>query len=175
MGRDKADVLIDGQPLWQRQLATLRRLHPRELFIAGKSDGPYASAGIEIVEDITPARGPLSGLEAALQRATCPLVLVLAIDLPAMSVEFLSLLVCLAAADGVGVVPRVGRWFEPLAAVYPRACLPLVQQCLRGYDLSMQAFVRHARAANLVVPRELAASDRAFFRNVNTPADLHDH
>jgi molybdopterin-guanine dinucleotide biosynthesis protein A len=70
MGRDKAGVLLHGQPLWQRQLATLRAVQPAELFISGKADAAYAGAGVEIVADNFPGLGPLSGLEATLRRAT---------------------------------------------------------------------------------------------------------
>jgi len=64
--------------------------------------------------------------------------------------------------------------FEPMAAVYPSRCLPLVQECLRADDLSMQAFVRQALALNLVAPWDLTPEDAALFRNVNTPGDLGD-
>ena len=172
MGRDKAGVLIHGQPLWQRQLTTLRAVHPHELFISGKPDGPYAGAGVEILADNFPGLGPLAGLEAALRRARHPLVLVLAIDLPAMTSDFLSSLVRQAAASGTGCVPREDRWFEPLAAVYPRTCLPLAESCLRGADHSMQRFVRLALEGGLVGSRDLHSSERALFKNLNQPGDL---
>ena len=172
MGRDKAAVLIGGQTLWQRQLATLRTTAPHELFISGKPDGPYAGAGVEILRDAFPEGGPLAGLEAALRHANHPLVLVLAIDLPAMTADFLSTLVREAAASGTGCVTRDERWFEPLAAVYPRACLPLAAEGLRGEDRSMQRFVRLAVEQGLMRVRELSAGERALFRNVNRPAEL---
>jgi molybdopterin-guanine dinucleotide biosynthesis protein A len=172
MGRDKAGVIVAGEVLWQRQLATLRDLRPRELFISGKVEAPYAASDVEIIPDSTPGRGPLSGVEASLQRATCPLMIIMAIDLPRMKAEFLARLLCIAAANGTGVVPRAEKWFEPLAAVYPRDCLPLVQQCLRSADYSMQTFVREALAAKWIIPFELEVADLALFHNANTPADL---
>ena len=172
MGRDKAGVLLDGEPLWQRQLATLRATGPRELFISGKQDGPYAVAGVEIMSDITPDCGPLAGLEAALRRASHPLVLVLAVDLPAMTAGFLSALVRAAAASGTGCVTGDDRWFEPLAAVYPRACLPLAAECLYGEDRSMQHFVRLAVEQGFMGVRELSEVERVLFRNVNRPSEM---
>ena len=172
MGRDKAGVLLGGQPLWQRQLATLRAVRPQELFISGKPDGPYAGAGIEILPDNFPGLGPLAGLEAALRRASHPLLLVLAIDLSAMTAEFLSSLVNESVSGVQGCVPRDDGWFEPLAAIYPCASLPLAQECLHSDDRSMQRFVREAIGSGFVGARPLAADERALFRNVNTPADL---
>jgi molybdopterin-guanine dinucleotide biosynthesis protein A len=172
MGRDKAGILVDGRPLWERQLGILRRLGPAELFISGKPDGPYADAGLEIVPDLTPGCGPLSGLEASFRYATQPLVLVLAIDLPAMTAEFLSRLLSFAGAGDGGVIPRLDGRFEPLAAIYSRACLPLVQERLHSGDFSMRGFVREAIACQLVIPWELPPVDATCFVNVNTPADL---
>jgi molybdopterin-guanine dinucleotide biosynthesis protein A len=172
MGRDKASVVIDGQPLWQRQLATLRATGAQELFISGKPDGPYADSGIEIIVDSSLGRGPLAGLEAALRRTRQPLLLVLAIDLPDMTSTFLADLVRRASTNGLGVVPRTAEWFEPLAAVYSPACLPLVEECLRGEDHSMQRFVREAVAQNLVEERPLTLTEHVLFRNLNAPADL---
>ena len=172
MGRDKAGVPVGGQPLWQRQLTTLRAVQPHELFISGKSDGPYAGAGVEIVADNFPGLGPLAGLEAALRRASHPLVLVLAIDLPAMTTDFLSGLVHAAANSATGCVPRDDRWFEPLAAVYPRACLTLAEACLRDADHSMQRFVRLAAEQGFMRVCELMDSERALFKNLNEPGDL---
>jgi molybdopterin-guanine dinucleotide biosynthesis protein A len=172
MGRDKAGIIIAGQPLWQKQLAILRATGPRELFISGKPDGPYADSGVEIIVDSTPGHGPLAGLEAALHRSTLPLLLVLAIDLPGMTSAFLADLVQRASASGRGIVPRTDQWFEPLAAVYPHACLPVIEDCLRGEDHSMQHFVREAVAKNLIEERLLTPAEQKLFRNLNAPEDL---
>lgn len=172
MGRDKAGVLIDGQPLWQRQLATLRATHPHELFISGRPDGPYAGSGVEILVDAVPDLGPLAGLEAALRRARRPLLLVLAIDLPDMTPVFLTDLTRRATESGRGIVPQSNEWFEPLAAIYTPACLPLVQDSLRGKDRSMQRFVREAAAQHLLEARPLEKTELPLFRNLNTPENL---
>ena len=172
MGRDKAGVLLHGQPLWQHQLATLRAVPAAELFISGNAHGPCAGAGVEILADKLPGLGPLGGLEAVLCRASHPFVLVLAIDLPAMTPAFLVSLIRAATASATGCVPRRAEWFEPLAAVYPRTCLPLVEACLRDADRSMQRFVRLAEAQGLVKGRALRPDDLALFKNVNQPGDL---
>ena len=166
MGQDKAGLVFDGEPLWQRQLATLRETKPGELFISGQSTGPYRDAGLPIVGDDTPGLGPLGGLAAALRHARHSQLLVLAVDLPMMTARFLSEL----AARGP-VVPRTADWFEPLAAVYPRLCLPLVEECLGQSDRSMQCFLRLAVARRLVNIRELSREELPLFRNLNSPAD----
>lgn len=172
MGRDKAGLIIDGLPLWQRQLAELRALTPAELLISGRSDGPYAGAGVEIVTDFVADRGPLAGIAAALRRTTAPLLLVLAIDLPRMHRGFLATLLAEARRQGRGVVPRGEHWFEPLAAVYPHAALPLAEEALGTADRSLHSFVERLIAAGLAAALPLTPEQLAQFRNVNAPADL---
>ena len=175
MGRDKATVTVEGQSLWERQSATLTALQPRELFISGRPDGPYIDRGIEVIADLHPGCGPVSGLEAACWRMQTPLLCVLAIDLPWMTAGFLDRLIKIAMQDGRGVVPLNGDYFEPLAAVYPRAILNLVGEHLRRGDHSMQRLVQRAVDLDLVIVYPLPENERALFRNVNTPADLPDN
>lgn len=172
MGRDKAAVVLEGQPLWTRQFATLNALKPRELFISGKQDGPYATNGAEVIADLHPGCGPISGLETACWRMQTPLLCVLAVDLPWMTTGFLERLIQLAMQDGRGVVPQNGGYFEPLAAVYPRAILTLIGEHLRQSDHSMQHLVRRAAELDLITPYAISAEEQPLFRNVNTPADL---
>jgi molybdopterin-guanine dinucleotide biosynthesis protein A len=172
MGRDKAGLIIDGRPLWQHQLETLRGVEPREFFISGKPEGPYAGAGLPVILDDEPGLGPLAGIAAALRHAQHPLLLVLAIDLSAMTCEFLRRLVRQAGIAGTGVVPHSIDGFEPLAAIYPRTCLPLAEECLRGSDHSLQNFVRQAIARGLVAEHALTPEELSLFRNLNDPGDL---
>lgn len=171
MGRDKAGLIIDGQPLWRRQLATLQATRPTELFISGKRSAPYAEAGVPIIADAPPSVGPLSGLAAALRYARHEFLLVLAIDLPAVTAEFLSALQGLAAAAGTGIVSRNDQFFEPLAAIYSQNCLPLVDECLRSGDHSLQRFIRLAVEQGHVAIHPLATHELPLFRNLNFPSD----
>ncbi len=167
MGCDKAGLLIDGVPLWQRQLATLQALAPDELLISGRLDGPFAGAGIPIIVDDVPGLGPLGGLATILRQMKYERLLLLAIDLPAMTSAFLESLLPVN-----GVVPFLEGHFEPLAAVYPRRVLPIAERCLAESDHSMQHFIRQGVAESLLAPKPLSAAERAFFRNANSPSDL---
>lgn len=172
MGQDKAGVLIDGQCLWERQLETLRRTGPKELIISGDPNGPYAKSGVRIVTDDQIGMGPLAGIAAALGKSDSPYLLVLAIDLPKMRHDFLRALVEAASVENKGIVPQKAAWFEPMGAVYTRACLPLIGQHLKMIDRSMQCFVRDAIVQGLLLPRPLSEAEEVFFTNINTPTDL---
>ncbi|HEY1770866.1 MAG TPA: molybdenum cofactor guanylyltransferase [Chthoniobacterales bacterium] len=169
MGRDKAFLEIDGEPLWRRQLATLRALLPVELMIAASPRAEWN--GCDVIADEIPNAGPLGGLAAALRKCASPHLVVLAIDLPRLTTRFLKTLLA-DCDDRRGVVPRNADHFEPLAAIYPRSCAELARAALHRPDFSMQNFVRAAIEQNLLVSRQLAGDEAALFKNLNTLADL---
>jgi molybdopterin-guanine dinucleotide biosynthesis protein A len=168
MGRDKALLpLPDGRLLWQRQLAVLEALAPAELFISGPPKDGYP-AEVRRLDDAAAGLGPLGGVAAVLRAVQVPLLVVLAIDLPLMTAEFLRKLLDRCEPEQ-GCVPRHGAsdLYEPLAAVYPRACGALAERQMRGEDRSMQAFVR--AAGSLLQPRDISAEEELLFANWNYP------
>jgi molybdenum cofactor guanylyltransferase len=165
MGHDKALLEMGGEPLWRWQLQTLRKLDPEQLMISGPPRD-----GCETVADEFENAGPLAGVAAALMRCSAPRLVVLAVDLPQMTAEFLRSL--LEFDETAGVVPLGPEFYEPLAAVYSRGCASLAEEALRRGDLSMQNFVHAAAARQLVVSRPIAPDEVVLFRNVNTPSDL---
>ena len=169
MGRDKAFLEFEGEPLWRRQLGTLSRLSPVQLMLSGSPRTEWSD--FEIVADAIPEAGPLAGVAAALQKCAMPLLVVLAVDLPRMTTDFLRSLLALCH-DGQGAVPRAADGFEPLAAVYPAGCACLAAAALRSGDFSMQDFIRLAIEQGLLVEREISEEETPLFANLNTPADL---
>lgn len=169
MGSDKALLpLGDGRLLWQRQLQMLQSLGPRELFVSGPFR-PGFPAGVEFLADERPGLGPLGGLAAALKASSTPLLLLLAVDLPSMTAAFLAGLL-LQCRREQGLVLR-DKYFEPLAAVYPRAALAVAVERRAGPDLSMQGLVAELIAKDLVRTRMLSPEEKPLFRNWNTPED----
>ena len=190
MGRDKSALPVNGEPLWQRQLAILRATDPAELFISGKNDGPYANAGVEILADEFPDCGPLGGIATALRRCTGDRLLVLAVDMPAMTADFLRTLLDQSHRTAMGVVPSVADdvrrqaripaaatnakelHLEPLAAVYPRAALAVADECLRTGERKLEIFIRELEARGLATIRPVEAGEAALFTNWNSPGDV---
>src|SRR5262249_39071182 len=146
MSTDKATLLLRGKPLWEIQLETLRKLKPTELFVSARSDPEWRPHDVLFVADVSPSRGPLSGLAASLDRMSANHLLALAIDMPWMSSKYLELL-CAEIALGCGVVPKIGSCFEPVAAIYPREAAFEFRAALRGADFSLQSLTRDLVAA----------------------------
>src|SRR5438477_8921200 len=139
MGRDKATLLIDDQPLWARQMAVLRQLRPEAIFVSARIAPDWTPPDVQLLLDVPPSRGPLSGIAAALARLRGSHLLVLGVDLVDMSSEHLAKLLEWTE-PGRGVVPRHRDHLEPVAAIYPREAAPLAQKALALQDVSLQSF-----------------------------------
>ena len=168
MGRDKATLLIGGIPLWSRQLSILRMLEPETLYISARTAPLWAPPDVHVVLDAPPARGPLSGIAAALEAMQTTHLLALAVDLPQMTAEHLRNLK-LMAGPSAGVIPRNAEYFEPLAAIYPKGAASLAIDALRSGDTSLQSLIRELLERRLVQTHDLSAAERPLYENLNSP------
>ncbi|HEY9510511.1 MAG TPA: molybdenum cofactor guanylyltransferase [Verrucomicrobiae bacterium] len=171
MGADKATLILEGENLWQKQLQLLRAFEPEALWISARIRPVWCPLEIEVIFDEVPSRGPLSGIAAALSRMQTTHLLTLAVDMPAMSLEFLRKLRNFAR-PGCGVIPTNEKFFEPLAGIYPAAALSPAIESLKSNQLSLQSFAQKLCNAGLLQTCVLQENERALFRNLNEPRDL---
>lgn len=171
MGRDKATLMFGDAPLWRRQIELLRRFDPKEIFVSARNDPPWRPADVEFVKDAEPSRGPLSGIAAALGRMTSDHLVVLAIDLPLVTCEYLNRLRAQIEV-GRGVVPMFGGRVNPLVAIYPHEVVVDFQNALGGENFSLQPLIANLVAAGKLKSVEVSGNDHQLFRNLNEPQDL---
>jgi molybdopterin-guanine dinucleotide biosynthesis protein A len=176
MGRDKAFLPFpapDGPPLIAHQCALLRDLGIDDLLISGRPDTDYASAvpHARVVLDTQSDSGPLAGLAAVLAAARHPRVLVMAIDHPRMTANYLRKLIHISN-QSTGVVPSGPHGFEPLIAIYPCSLLPHIQQALVTGQFSLQTLLTKAIKSSVIQSVKLDEDELPLFANWNTPQDL---
>jgi molybdenum cofactor guanylyltransferase len=170
MGRDKAWLPVNGQPLLLRQIDVARQLAPAEVFISGRVDTDYTRLGCPVLHDNFADAGPLAGIERALKAASSPLLLVLAVDMPNMSAAFLRRLAA-NCTDATGSIPRLNGFIEPLAAFYPKSAQALAEAQLRGSQRAAAFFAERCVQSGLAKFYDLSAGDAGNFANWNTPMD----
>jgi len=171
MGTDKAMILFRGKPLWQIQLETLRRLRPAEIFLSVRTDPSWRPRDVQFIADVPPSRGPLSGIAASLVNTRTAHLLVLAIDMPFMTENYLRS-ICDAMEPGRGVIANINNRAEPLAAVYPREAEIDFRTALAGADFSLQNLVRQLVRSGKLREISVTKEERRLFRNVNNTADV---
>jgi molybdopterin-guanine dinucleotide biosynthesis protein A len=171
MGRDKRVIEIDGKPLWLRQLELLQSLYPPEVLISGPLNGPWMGNDYCVIPDEEIGNGPLAGITAALKSIRSPLALMLAVDMPNMSLTYLKSLL-IGCTTTCGIVPVRNDSLEPLAAIYPKACSRIASECILENNFRLQPFVQKCIEAGLVKTRKVKAGEEVFFANLNSPADV---
>ncbi len=171
MGRDKAAMILRGQPLWQGQIELLRDLRPERIFVSVRKQPTWHPLETELLLDGPPSRGPLSGLTRALERMQTSHLVVLAVDMPFMTSEQMHFLCSLALAKR-GVVPVIDGRAEPLAAIYPREAATDFAAALAGSDFSLQTLTRNLAQAGRIQMLDVPEEARGFYRSVNEPGDL---
>jgi molybdopterin-guanine dinucleotide biosynthesis protein A len=194
MGQDKALLPLAGRSLLEIALGKLRNLPlaaaPR--IVAARSD---LSSHAEVISDLHPGCGPLSGIEAALAASSRPLNVFLPVDIPLLPAHFLLWMLQRAETTGaVMTVPRMNGWPQPLCAVYHRDLLSHITASLRAGDYKVMPVVTAAARAHSsshssshsidIFDVELVSSANSellalsplpphrWFHNCNTPEDM---
>lgn len=169
MGRDKAMLALHG-----RTLLTIAEALARTAATEVRVVGPRKKYGEDAIEDLYPDHGPLAGIHAALTASETEWNLILSVDTPFVSPNFLQFLVTEAERCGqVVTVPYVDDRFQPLCAVYRREFLGLAESALTAGKNKIDALFCHTTVRR-VDEAELKrlAFDPRMFDNLNTPDDF---
>ena len=126
----------------------------------------YGGLSFPVYPDKLTGCGPLGGIYTALAISQSGWNLVVACDMPGLSVEILRALLEGAYESRNSCVIATGPRgeLEPLCAVYHRRCLPAVTRAIREKRFKMKDFV--VDLETLKIPIGTAA-----LANVNTPAE----
>ena len=122
------------------------------------------------VVDRHPGDGPLAGLEAALLDTGADLIFLTATDLPLGDPE-LAQYIMEARGDRDICLIRSAKGPEPLFAVYTRACLPAVQECLEQGRRSVFNLLKKMRTRELPEEEIPGFDVRRILSNVNDPEE----
>lgn len=198
MGRDKAFIEFEGEPLIARVIARVRHLGTEVIVVAGNVEA-YARFGARVLGDVYPGKGSLGGIYSGLLAAREEFALAVACDMPFLNPALLRYLISLAPQFDV-VIPRApisrlasgamsrrnGRrpWrsdkpiakggnLHPFHAVYSKHCLEPMRARLLAGDLRAISFLDAVRV-RVVEPDEVERFDpqHLSFFNANTPEDL---
>ncbi|MCC6538772.1 MAG: molybdenum cofactor guanylyltransferase [Bryobacterales bacterium] len=167
MGRDKALLLLDGQPLVQRASALLGSFLQTPVALVGAA-ARYGHLGLPVIEDRFPGDGPLAGIEAALGSAYARAWnLIVACDMPHLGVDTLRGLAAAAAAhpEAMCVLAVSRRGPEPLCAVWRREFAPIAHSALRAGQRKVRDVLETVPIAHFQIEED------SVLTNVNTPAD----
>jgi molybdopterin-guanine dinucleotide biosynthesis protein A len=164
MGRDKALLPYRGTTLVEHVARAVQEAAGAVALVGDPAR--YASLGYPVYRDKFPGCGPLGGVYTALTVSATDWNLIVACDMPGVSVGVLRTLLASATDLGASCVIATGPGGEPepLCAVYHRRCLPVLDRAIQEKRFKMRELVTELDARATLV-------DAATLANVNTPSE----
>lgn len=160
MGTPKSELEYLGVSFVDHAVATLSMVVNEVVVVGGTYTGPLTT-----ISDAVPDAGPLGGILGALRHATPRPVLVLAVDLPLVSIDMLRRLVEPVVGSDALRLASDGEHHQPLCAAWGSGLADTIASYLEGGDRSVMGFV------DSVGQIELIGTDAQILTNINTPED----
>jgi len=171
LGQEKALIDTGGQLLIERVVHRLGRVVDRIVLVTNDPER-YAFLGLPMVGDIYPGVGTLGGLHAGLAAIEAPYGLAVGCDMPFLNPALLHYMISLRVGCDA-VMPRVGRYREPLHALYARTCAARFAQAIEAGQRRIMHALNGMRVC--YVERDAIVGydpQLRSFLNVNEPEDL---
>ena len=168
-GTNKATLPMGERRIIDRQLELLRQVADSVFVVSNRPDA-FADLDVTVVPDLIPGTGSLGGIYTAIMWAPCPRTLIVACDMPFLTLAFLQRLTQPSTADLV--IARSSRGYEPLCATWGKTAAEPIRRRLDRGHLAAQLVVAELRVEE-IGPEVLARCDPdgLLFVNVNTPHD----
>lgn len=169
---NKAFAEIGGRPVIEIIIEKFARLFD-ETFIISNEPELFDQLGVAVYTDVYPRMGPVSGIHSGLYHARYDRTFVLGCDVPFMNMDLVAYMLSILD-DYDSVVPEIDAYLQPLAAVYSRKCLPILQACLETNRVKLIRIFEELNA--LVLTRhelEKYGIVEEIFLNVNDIHALH--
>lgn len=159
-GSDKAEVLVDCQPLIVKLQNELRSLGHETYVVADRADR-YSAWGMSCLVDAAPNCGPLAGLATALQHCQTRLgnawLLLVACDLVCWQDAWYQELVQATAGSQPGEDPQAVVFrqerVQPVPGLYHASAYSLAAQRLASGHLALHGLLEQLNTSTLVAAR----------------------
>lgn len=169
-GARKAQLAIGGRTIIERQIDALRQVAD-PIYAVTRADGG-AEGGLPLVRDRFPGCGALGGIYSAIDASPHDRVLVVGCDMPFLSAP---LIAHMNSLDGDLIIPRSPRGpgtYEPLFAIYSRACAAPIRERIERGRLEAAVVPDGVRVVEVGTEALAVYDPRGLvFVNVNTPHD----
>ncbi len=164
-------MMWQGQPLWEFQLQKLLNLGASRVLIACRKEQAIRHDRAEFVFDaLGEDSGPMPAIARALEVTQQP-TLVLAVDMPLMTSDFLKQRLLMSCHDGISRFFKSEHGLEPLAGLYDPYLLPELQAAVAQDQLSLSQLALRVHREGIAEVIEVKDNEQSFFRNLNTLAD----
>lgn len=168
MGADKVWLSWQGKTFFSHLLEKTTNYGFSEILVSANEQlACYAQYSVTVVADRYTNCGPLGGLHAALQVGTADYFFVVSCDMPLFQFSVAAACQKALGKETQVVVPVTAGRKQPLAALYHKSCLPVIEKLLQEKTYKIQALLEQVNT------KWLNMDDyNSLFFNVNTPQEL---
>ena len=170
--KNKAIAKYNGERLIERTLKLLNK-HFEKVFLVVDSKEKYSFIkGCYIIEDVVSNKGPLGGIYTGLLESNQKYNYVMACDMPLMSSRFIEYIKNWEQNYDV-LLPAYNGYIEPLAGIYSKSCLPIIEKNLKNEMLSIRELLREVNMQKIdesLIMRNFP--NKNIFYNINYQKDL---
>jgi molybdopterin-guanine dinucleotide biosynthesis protein A len=171
-GQNKSFLPIGTKPMIERLMECFDQLFD-EIILVTNDPEAYLDWNVKIVTDIYPIRASLNGIHTGLVYASHPYTFFSACDTPFLSAEVVETIVATIDARTDIVIPQTDKGYEPLCAVYSKACLKPIERLLKQHRFQIQKLFGSVRVKTIAAARFRGIDPQLLsFFNINTPQDL---
>jgi molybdopterin-guanine dinucleotide biosynthesis protein A len=172
MGKDKSLLLYNNKPLIKRVVEELQPIVDDLIIVSNTVK--YGFLSVKEISDIFPKMGPLGGIHAGLKTSENEYCFVTACDIPFFSGDLAEFLLDQKRGFDV-VIPQINEYLQPLYAVYSKACLPYIEECLKLNIKKITAFFPKVKIKYIDYNqiRKIIEPEKVFL-NINTPKDYEN-
>ncbi len=170
MGRPKALVVFDGEPLIAHLVRSLHRIF-HNIIVVAAAEQELPELPVTLIRDELAFQGPVAGIYYGLRAAADEFAFVTSCDAPFLNLSLVRFLTT-QIRDFDVVVPYWEERFQPLHAVYRAKLAPLLAEQLERGELRPVTLFGRVRTLK-IQPDEIRRfdPDGTSFLNMNTPAD----
>jgi len=170
MGFDKAFLLVGNKPLLQHMIEVVDPFC-QTTAISGQNPD-YVEFHLEMVPDVFPECGPISGLYSVLHYSSTEWNLIVGVDMPFLDEKLISYLIS-NIGDCDCVIPKHINGVEPLAALYHRRILPVIDTQINEGKFKLTKLLSEINTC-FIDCNPMIEKNPKLFHNMNTLEDYQN-
>lgn len=173
MGIDKSRIKVKGKPIIKIIAEELEKVFD-EIILVTNDKNRFEDLSYKSVEDLQKNCGPAGGIYTGLKNASSSYAFITACDMPFINIEFIRYLISLADSYSPDcIIPRKGKWIEPLCAFYSRSLIEIFGKSIASNNFKLHEIVKNSNVYYVEEEvRKKYSENLDIFTNLNYLKDL---
>lgn len=167
--KNKALMPFNNKTIIEKVIETVSMFD--EIIIVANEPELYEKFGYKVISDIYKDKGPLGGIHAGLIHASHDKVLIVACDMPNISIEITQKMYNYKG-EYDALLSFDGDELHPLFSIYDKTCLSEIESHIKTDKLKLKLFLKEVNTVVMDWRNQLGEDQPTrFFKNINTPTD----